>query len=56
MVPAARALRRLDLEAGLAVARPAPGLLFPSLAGYHLHLVGNHEGAVKAHAELADEV
>ncbi len=50
------ALRRLDLEAGLAIADPAPGLLFAGLARDHLHPVRHHEGAVETHAKLADEV
>ena len=50
------ALGRLDVEAGLAVAGPAPGLLFAGLAGDDFDAVGHHEGAVEAHAELADEV
>jgi hypothetical protein len=50
------ALGGLDLEAGLAVAGPAPGLVFAGLAGDDLDLVGDHEGAVEADAELADEV
>ena len=50
------ALGGLDLEAGLAVAGPAPGLLFAGLARDDFHAVGHHEGAVEADAELADEV
>ena len=50
------ALRRLDLKAGLAVAGPAPGLVFAGLAGDDLDAVGDHERAVEADAELADEI
>ena len=50
------ALRRLDVEAGLAIAHPAPGLLFTGLARDHLHPVRHHERAVEANAKLADEV
>ncbi len=50
------ALRGLDVEAGLAVAGPAPRLLFAGLARDDLDAVGDHEGAVEADAELADEV
>ena len=45
-----------DLEAGLAVGDPAPRLVFAGLAGDDLDLVGDHEDAVEADAELADEV
>ena len=50
------ALCRLDVKPGLAVAGPAPGLVFAGLARDHLDPVGHHEGAVEAHAELADQV
>ncbi len=50
------ALGGLDLEAGFAVAGPSPGLVFAGLAGDHLDVVGDHEDAVEADAELADEV
>ena len=50
------ALGGLDVEAGLAVAGPAPGLLFAGFAGDDFDAVGDHEGAVEADAELADEV
>ena len=50
------ALRGLDVKAGLAVAGPAPCLIFAGLAGDDLDMVGDHEGAVEADAELADEV
>ncbi len=43
-------------KGALAIGNPAPGLGFASLAGNHFNLVGNHEGGVEAHAELADQV
>ncbi len=55
-MPATGALRRLDVEAGLAIAHPAPGLLFAGLARDHLYPVRYHEGAVETNAKLADEV
>ncbi len=56
VVPAVVALGGLDVEAGLAVAGPAIGLLFAGFARDDFDLVGDHEGAVEADAELADEV
>ena len=53
----ARSRRDLfDFEAGFAVAGPPPGLVFAGLARDDLDLVGDHEDAVEADAELADEV
>ncbi len=49
-------LRRFDIVAGFAIADPAPGLVLPRLAGYHLDFVCNHEGAIEAHAKLTDQV
>ena len=46
----------LDVEAGLAVAGPLPGLVFAGLAGDNFDGVGDHEGGIEADAELADEV
>ena len=50
------ALCRLNVKPGLAVADPAPGLVFAGLARDHLDAVGNHEGAIEPHAKLTDEV
>ncbi len=50
------ALCGLNVEARLAVAHPAPGLVFTRLAGDDLDAVGDHEGAVEADPELADEI
>ena len=46
----------LDVKASFAVGGPAVGLLFSGFAGDDFDLVGDHEGAVKADAELADEI
>jgi len=46
----------LDVEAGLAVGDPVPGSVFTCFAGDDFYTVGDHEGAVEADAELADEV
>ena len=47
----------LNVVAGAAVAGPAQAaaVLAPGV-GVHVHLVRHHEGAVEAHAELADEL
>ena len=49
-------LRGLDVEAGLAIADPTPGLVFTGLARNHLNLIRHHEGAVEAHAKLTDQI
>ena len=46
----------LNVEAGFAVGGPAPRLVFSCFAGDDFHAVGDCEDAVKAYAELADEV
>ena len=45
---------RSDGEGALAVRRPAPGLVGPGAARVDHDLVGDHEGGIKADAELAD--
>ncbi len=55
--PARQLARRLDLVAGLSVARPDPALLSGQIrAREDGHLFRDHERRVKADAELPDEV
>ena len=49
------ALRRLDAEDALAVRRPQPAVILAGLAGQDVDPVGDHEGRVEPHAELADQ-
>ena len=48
--------RILHRELVLALRRPAHAGLRAGAFGLHFHLVGDHEGAVEAHPELADEL
>src|SRR5262249_24781641 len=48
-------LRRFYREAALAVRGPAPTLILAGLAARHFYFVGDHEGGIKADAELADQ-
>ena len=48
-------LRRLDGELAGAVRHPAPALIFPRLARENRDLIRDHEGRIKADAELADQ-
>ena len=56
----ARAARGIGLctdgEGAFAVAAPHPALGVAGLARDHVDFVGHHEGRIKAHAELADQV
>ena len=49
-------LRGFDVEAGLAIAGPAPGLFFAGFAGNNFNAVRHHEGTVEANAELANQI
>lgn len=47
---------RRNRVAALAVGCPVPGLVGTGAAGNDIDIVGDHEGRIEAHAELADEL
>ena len=48
--------QRGDLIGAFAVRGPAKRLRAASLAGFHHHVFGHHEGRIKANAKLADQI
>ncbi len=54
--PVGLSLGRLNIEAGAAVGGPLMRLTLTGLFRDHLKLIGDHEGAVEADAELTNEV